>query len=85
MSGPFFDRHRSDDPITDESGIGIRGPNGGRGIGSSDIGSDGARPFGGGRGTLIHISSLNIMQKIKLLHGYLADLHILILHRNPRI
>ena len=53
LAGPFFDRHRSDDPLLDDPGIGGRGSNGGRGVGSSDMGSgDGVRPFGGGRGKL---------------------------------
>ena len=51
MIGPFFDRHRGDDPLIDDPGIGGRGSNGGRGVSTGDIGSgDGVRPFGGGRG-----------------------------------
>ena len=54
MIGPFFDRHRGDDPLIDDPGIGGRGSNGGRGVSTGDIGSgDGVRPFGGGRGEII--------------------------------
>ena len=55
MSGPFFERHRSDDPLLDDSVGGTRGSSGGRGIGSGDMASaDGGRPFGGGRGKFIY-------------------------------
>lgn len=58
--GPFFDRHRSDDPMLDDALAGSRASNGGRGIGSSDIGSnDGGRPFGGGRGSRAFDRSLS--------------------------
>ena len=54
--GSFFDRHRSDDSLLDENGLGVRGSIGGRGIGAGDIGSsEGGRPFGGGRGKNYYI------------------------------
>merc|ERR1712223_2283350 len=59
-SGPFFDRHRGDDPLIDDLGIGGRGSNGGRGVSTGDIGSgDGVRPFGGGRGSRAFDRSLS--------------------------
>ena len=43
--------------MLDDGAGGPRGSNGGRGIGSSDIGSsEGGRPFGGGRGMLVYKS-----------------------------
>ena len=50
--------------MLDDAVTGSRGSNGGRGIGSSDIGSsEGGRPFGGGRGKHFDVSTLNLCQK----------------------
>ena len=66
MIGPFFDRHRGDDPLIDDPGIGGRGSNGGRGVSTGDIGSgDGVRPFGGGRGKNQIENTLITPQKYK--------------------
>jgi hypothetical protein len=62
--------------MLDDALAGSRASNGGRGIGSSDIGSnDGGRPFGGGRGRHIDVSTLNLYPKSITTRNFFALPH----------
>ena len=60
--------------MLDDGVGGPRGSNGGRGIGSSDIGSsEGGRPFGGGRGMLVQVNLTTNMRPGNILYECLRS------------